>query len=73
MFSLLCILVDRPMGGEGGLNFQPPSLRTPLVGTSRERVVPLFLFANFGKWGLIYSLLANTKIQKDEIWIQHKN
>ena len=30
IFSLLCILVDRPMGG-GGLNTQNPHLRTPLV------------------------------------------
>ena len=28
IFSLLCILVDRPMGG--GLNPQTPPLRTPL-------------------------------------------
>ena len=30
IFSLLCILVDRPMGG-GGLNTQHPPLRKPLM------------------------------------------
>ena len=35
IFSLLCILVDRPMGG--GLNPQNPPLRTPLVLSSAKR------------------------------------
>ena len=38
IFSIFCILVDRPMGNGGGLNPQPPSLRTPLFYVVSNRL-----------------------------------
>ena len=51
IFALLCILVDRPIGG-GGLNPQPPPLRTPF----QYYIKYLFHFAKHLRYSVCFAV-----------------